>query len=139
LRKLNLIASGILAAVWLPGCSLGFHWDERIDGPYFLVAVDALEEMSVSYREPPNTSGSAFGLIEETVFAVGWNADYIVAKRHPENNRRVTEYYYIVRKDAESAVYPGDGVRGPFNEEAYQREAERLGLPPFTREFKKLK
>lgn len=52
----------------LAGC--GFVHDERIDGPYRLIAVDGDDEMSLSYSLP---GGNAIGRISSTVFAVGNN------------------------------------------------------------------
>jgi hypothetical protein len=61
-------------------CDFGFVHDERLDGPYRLVAVDLTSRMGIFFDLG---HGDAIGRISETVFAVGWNNSYVVAARHP--------------------------------------------------------
>jgi hypothetical protein len=85
--------------------------------------------------------GDCVGRIPETVFAVGFNRDYVVAARHPHKftdttlDRSRSEYFYIVRSVDGPLVDPRQSLRGPFGETAFQREQKRLGLPDFTREI----
>jgi len=88
--------------VLLLGC--GFVHDEKIDGPYRLVAVDSESQMSVCY----GLGSNCVGRIPETVFAVGSDAKYVVAARHPANDRTKTEFYYLIRElDGAAIRQPG--------------------------------
>ena len=129
LREAALFAiSGVLT-----GC--GFVHDERLTGDYRLVAVDVLEQMSVSRSLP---GGNAIGRIDETVFAVGWNDRYIVAKQHPANDRNVTNYYYLDMSRDSAYADPNQSVTGPLAEAEFKRHQAELKLPGFRRTIKQL-
>jgi hypothetical protein len=115
----------------LAGCH-GMAHDEQIDGPYWLTAIDTLEEMHVSYDMG---GGSSIGRIPATVFAAGFDDQYIVAAQHPGNDRSKTEYYYLVRALDGRLVDPSVTVRGPFDQAAFAQETARLNLPPLTIEI----
>jgi len=117
------------------GC--GFVHDEHLIGPYYLSAVDTPDQMCVSYALG---NGNELGLIHETVFAVGWNDRYIVAKQHPENDRRVTNYYYLemaldstLLKPSVDPNWQHKSVTGPLTEAVFLARKAELGLPDFTR------
>jgi len=114
----------------------GFVHDERIDGPYRLVAVDLTSQMGIYFDL---RDGDAIGRISETVFAVGWNDSYLVAARHPHNDKSKVEYFYLIRALDGPYVDPSVTVRGPFTLQDFEQERQRLGLPSFTREFANLK
>ncbi len=123
-----------LATILLCGCSCDVH-DERLIGPYRLSAIDVHEQMSIYYDLG---DGSSIGRISETVFAVGWNEKYIVAKQHPNNDRRVTNYYYLeIARDSKYAD-PSASVTGPLSESEFKAKQVELGLPSFTRSIKSL-
>jgi hypothetical protein len=124
LRKLSFIGS-LLIAVAVTAC--GFVHDQKIDGPYRLVAIDVEEQMDVCY----SIQDACVGRIGETVFAVGHDASYIVAARHPSNNRKVTEYLYLVRSMDGPIADPSASVRGPFDADKFEAERVRLRLPSF--------
>jgi hypothetical protein len=118
----------------LAGC--GFVHDERLDGPYRLNAIDVMSEMSICYDLG---NGHCIGRISETVFAVGWNSAYVVAARHPYNDKSKVEYFYLVRALDGPHVDPSVTVRGPFDLQSFGQERQRLGLPPLMRELASLK
>jgi hypothetical protein len=103
----------------------GFVHDQKIDGPYRLVAIDVDEQMGVCYSIPD----ACIGRISETVFAVGHDPSYIVAARHPSNNRNITEYFYLIRSMDGPNADPSASVRGPFNADQFELERARLRLP----------
>ena len=124
----------VLACLSLSAC--GFVRDKHIDGPYRLVAIDVDEQSSICYALK---GGDCVGRIEETVFAVGFDASYIVAARHPSNDRSKTEYYYLIRALDGPLADPSVTVRGPFDAVAFDGERARLTLPKFTYEIASLK
>jgi hypothetical protein len=122
------------ATALVAGC--GFVHDERLDGPYRLIAVDADSEMRVCYDLG---DGNCIGRISETVFAVGWNSSYLVGARHPHNDKSKVEYFYLDRALDGPLVDPSVTVRGPFDLMSFEQERQRLGLPTLTRELASLK
>jgi hypothetical protein len=123
-RPRNRMFVGLLVAVAaLAAC--GFVHDQNIDGPYRLVAIDVDEQMGVCY----SIKDACVGRIGETVFAVGHDASYIVAARHPSNNRNVTEFFYLVRSLDGPTTDSSASVRGPFDAGQYDVERARLRLP----------
>jgi hypothetical protein len=106
-----------------------------------MVAIDTAEQSEVAYDLG---HGSSIGRVPPTVFAVGYNRDYIVAARHPTSyidqpDRSKTEYYYIIRAKDGPYVDPSVTVRGPFNASGFAAETGRLHLPTLKDEIASLK
>ena len=118
--------STLVVATAMTIASCGFVGDHPISGPYRLVTVDADDDTSVCYTL---SEGNCIGRVPATVFAIGFNSSYIVAARHPDNDRSRTEFYYIDRAVDGPLVDPSVSVKGPFNSEAFAAERSRLGLP----------
>lgn len=118
-------------------------YDEILDGPYRLTATDVDEDMSICWSIPDGGCVGD-GLPGPTVFAAGYNKSYLVAAMHPRKfpdapDRSVTQYYYVVRSPDEAQKLPYGGIKGPFDEAAYNAEKTRLHLPEFTRVFENLR
>jgi hypothetical protein len=116
--------------------SCGFVYDQGIAGPYRLVAIDSYDQMDVCYTL---SGGNCIGRVDSTVFGVGSNAAYVVAARHPGNDKARTEYFYIIRALDRAEADPSVAVRGPYDAARFQTEQSRLGLPPVTRFIEKLR
>jgi hypothetical protein len=123
----------------LASCNSGFG---RIDQHYLLDMVDIPDDANVCYELD---DGDCAERVPQTVFAVGYNKEFIVAARHPhkfedpELNRSRTEYFYIIRSLDGPLIPPERSVRGPFDLATFERHQQRLGLPPFTREVSSLR
>lgn len=116
----------LLLAVALAGC--GYTYDEHLVGPYDLIAIDVPQQMSVYYNLG---NGDGIGRINQTVFSVGWNNRYIVAKQHPDNDRKVTNFFYLdMTKDYPDAD-PSVSVTGSLTEAQFERKRAELALPGF--------
>jgi len=129
----------------MAGCTpfSNFVHDEILIGPYRLVAVDGEEDMALCWSI---SDGSCLGdgLPGPTVFAAGYDSRYLVAAVHPSEfpqapDRSITHYYYVIRSSDENQRLPYSGIKGPFNEAAYNAEKTRLRLPEFTRVFDNLR
>jgi hypothetical protein len=110
-------------------------FDRQIDGPYRLRATDSEQERMVCYGLDLD---SCVERIPAFVVAVGSNANFVVAERHPlkADGFRATgadEYFYIDRKVDGPYVDPSVSVHGPFDLAAYGAEQARLGLPPLRK------
>jgi hypothetical protein len=144
----DLVKAAALAALTcLAGCGpeSGFARDIALDGPYRLVAVDVVEDVSLCRSVNKDRHGDCVGdgLPGATVFQAGFNNKYVVVARHPfhENsiNRSIYEYYYITRSDDEWNIVKPVPVHGPLNETDYAKEKTRLTLPDFSIVFHDLK
>jgi hypothetical protein len=127
----------ILLMTQLVGCWQTVVFDEKITGPYRLSAIDITEEMSVCYEL--KEEDTCIGRIPETVFSVGWNENFIVAKQHPSGNKSVTNYFILDRKKDAKYVDPSVTVTGPMSESEYKRKSTLMSLPEFTRMFDDLR
>lgn len=119
------------------GCQ-GFVKDEKITGRYHLVSIDIPEDLTLCYKLE---SGDYKGVLEETIFAVGFNDNYIIAKQHPSNNRAITNYY-IVPIYKENILSPEKGVIGALTLEQFNEKRRELNIPEslvFTKEIEDLK
>ena len=109
--------------------------NEKLVGPYILVAIDTESQMSVSYDVG---GGASVGRILPVVYAVGWDDRYIVAKQHPEEDRSITNFYFLdIAKDANY----GDqfkAVTGPLTEKQFLIAKAKLSLPEFRKTIKSL-
>ena len=119
---------GAMLALLLTSC--GLVEKHHLVGSYYLVAEDVPQQMKVIFNLKPGDRQS-HPRIPETVYAVGWDNNYIVAKQHPNNNRKISNFYYLdIRKDYELAS-PGTAVVGPLTEAEFRKKNADLGLPAF--------
>ena len=95
-----------------------------------------MEQMNVCYGLG---NGDCVGRIPQTVFAVGWDKSYVVAARHPKNDKSKVEYFYIIRAFDGPYVDPSMAVKGPFDSRSFEQERQRLALPALRRELASLK
>ncbi len=137
LRPAGGVSVARIALWWAVGALSGCnsHRDITIDGPYHLVAAGNDEDTSVCYDGPDG----CIGRIPATVYAVGADANYVVAARHPEANRDITEYYYVIRSADTPTVDTSAAVRGPLDTEAFDAARTQLHLPALTYELPSLK
>ena len=126
------VTSLLLCALAVGGCDVR---NEKLVGPYVLVAIDTESQMSVSYDVG---GGASVGRILPVVFSVGWDDRYIVAKQHPGEDRSVTNFYFLeIAKDAKY----GDqfkAVTGPLTERQFLAAKATLRLPDFRKTIKSL-
>ena len=91
--------------------------------------------MSVCY----SVSQDCIGRIPSTVYAVGVDATYVVAARHPEANKSITEFYYLIRSVDTPTPDTSTAVRGPFDAPAFEALRVQLHLPVLSYEIARLK
>ena len=135
-RKIILLAVGLLLSQ-LTGCWQTAVYDEKLTGPYHLSAIDDYGQMSVCYVL--EKEDSCIGRVDETVFSVGWNEQFIVAKQHPSGDRSVTYYFILEMKKDGVYADPGKSVTGPLSAVEYEKQAKIKSLPTFTKTFEDLK
>lgn len=137
MQKTSLLTFILVLSTPLAGCWQTVVFDEKISGPYRLSAIEITEEMSVCYEL--KEEDTCIGRIPETVFSVGWNENFIVAKQHPPANKAVTNYFILDRKKDAKYVDPSVTVIGPLSEFEYKKKSSLMSLPEFTRTFDDLR
>ena len=126
-----LLATVILSSCW------GFAEEIQIIDRYHLLAVDIDTDMSLSYKLK---DGNYVGIVDQTVFSVGFNDDYIIAKQHPDNDHN-TINYFILPIIKNYTYSPDDGLIGPLTMKQFETKTKELGIAQltFTKTIEKLK
>jgi hypothetical protein len=97
-RSYIKFAIAIFLGLQLSSCIWGLSIEHKhITDKFYLVAPDLIEQLNISYHYKDQ---SYFGVVDQTVFAVGFNEDFIIAKQHPSSwdkpiNKDTTLYYLI--------------------------------------------
>lgn len=120
----------VAAAGLLISCSLFDSGVEWRGGPYSLVWIDTADNTSLNRNLG---EGSWIGRVESTVFAVGWDGRYLVAKQHPDNDRSKTNYFIIDSRNDTDLADPTEVVIGPLTEAEFRQKSIELRLPTFSK------
>lgn len=116
----------IFAIFLLSSCGLIDSGVEWRGGPYSLMWIDSPDNVSLC-RDDGDTGCT--GRVDATVFAVGWNGHFVVAKQHPEGDKSKTNYYIIEsRKNSRDDV-----TTGPLTEQEFMKKSAELDLPKFSK------
>jgi hypothetical protein len=136
-----------LPVLLLSGCGdkpiLSKHWPDAYwhNGPYYLIAIDSEEQMSLEYDM--GGFSNLDNLVGQTVFAVGANEGFVVAKQHPRDvfshfafNRGRTNYFIVDRATERPGRKPR--VVGPLTRAQFDSVSQSADLPEFSKTFRKL-
>ena len=120
------LLSATILALWVGAC--GFAHDERIDGPYRLVAVDSGQDMMVCHDI---SDGNCIGRTPTRTIGYGFNDRFISAavKRTPS---APVEYYYVDRAADNMYLNGSEITEGPFDEQQFAALVREQGLPPIS-------
>ena len=125
-----LVLAGSLGA-----CGLFDSGVEWRGGPYALLWIDTPDIISLN-RDMG--SGSSSGRIDTTVFAVGWDGRYLVAKQHPNGDRKATHYFIIDAERDRPRADPSEFLTGPLTASEFQKQSAALHLPGFSKTLSSL-
>ena len=125
MKKLLLIST----VITLITSSCDYFEKQKITGHYYLVSVDTKYSTEIDYYFEPDANGGAT-VVRESVFAVGYNEKYIVAKQHPVDNdlgsrypnRKITNYF-IIPIESRCILY-----ETPLDEFQFSQEKIKLGI-----------
>jgi hypothetical protein len=120
----------LVTATFLTSCGLFDSGVEWRGGPYALLWIDTAENISLC-RE--RGGGSWVGVVDSTVFAVGWDGRYLVAKQHPDNDRGITNYFIVDAGKAPGDANPTEIVTGPLTASEFKLKNIALHLPKFSK------
>jgi len=139
--KIILKYSWMILSVLLLGCS-GID-KEHLIGNYYLTAVDYVDEgKDLSYLLE---SGNFVGVVSSTVFAVGYNEEYIIVKQHPREfpnppDKTITKFFIVPIKNKVHQSLDENKL-GPLTELEFKEKRKELRIPEdltFTKVFKDL-
>lgn len=123
---------------------MGFDTKEKIIGNYYLIAPDDQAQLGLDYCDPADKNGCV-GVIEATVFAVGFSEKYIIVKQHPSTflnppNKEVTNFF-ILPIEGGFNYKTMNNLIGPLTLEQFNTKRKELNISDlkFTIEKKSLK
>jgi hypothetical protein len=124
-EKLYCLLSIFAVAILVVGCPfMGLAYEEDLVNGYAVWAADKMEQAAVVKKH--KGSSSATHVVPATVFAYGWNDDFIIAKQHPRKKDKKVDtnltYWYIVE------VASGN-VHGPLSEDEFNKLRTKLKVP----------
>jgi hypothetical protein len=117
---------GIIILLILQSCYFGAGLvEKKITDDYFLFANISLDEMSIWFHAEKYSNRL---IVPETVFALGENGEFIIAKSHPKNlesgiNKSVT-YYHIIEVDKKSTEQSPN-----LTLEQFENKRKELNIP----------
>jgi len=136
MRTRFLIASLCFLLALATGCSLFNSSVVWQGGPYVLLSVGKSDELQLSYNAG---NGVWLKRVDPTVFAVGYDGEYLVAMQHPSENRSITNYFIVEATKDSLAVEVRDVVIGPLTNSEFEEKAAQLKLPAFSKVIESLK
>jgi hypothetical protein len=87
-EKITLPILAVLVITGLSGCYFGANdWGARIEKDFHLTCWDEHCKIAVSKEDDPDFFKEA--LVEQSVFAMGHNSDFIIAKQHPHKDTEI--------------------------------------------------
>ncbi len=136
---------GLLVCCFLLGCN-GAIIVRRVTTYYYLVAIDAEEQLALSYAIGGDGSDINY-IITQTVFAVGCDSNYLIAKQHPSKsgnpfveNKSITNYYIVHLNKEYDAFKSTVGLIGPLTKDEFYKKRKELNIEDikFTIVYKNL-
>ena len=121
----------ILLCFGLASCDHGVEWSE---GDYVVHWIDTTENLTLARKIDSKTS---IGRVRAEVIAIGSNENYIIAKQKNPSTNSIS-YFYINKKKDGKYLNLEEITEGPFSKSRFMELQKELGLPKFTKEFKKI-
>ena len=75
---------------------MGLAYEEDLVNGYAVWAADTIQDAAIVLKDKGGPGGIV--VVPHTVFAYGWNDDFIIAKRHPEKKGRklgTVTYFFL--------------------------------------------
>ena len=110
----------------LLGCLGTEDPEQRLSGPYVLRNAYAGGATYLAYRR----GGSTIGRVSETVVAAGADENHVIARRHPNGNSAVTEYYIVDRRRDSFDADRFSCVVGPLDRHQFAAKRREMKVSP---------
>lgn len=106
----------------IPGCGLFDSGSKTLVGEYSVGWIDTSCSMAISI--------GPLGMMEGQIYHIGWNNDFIIAKRHPNCDKSKTDYFIIdINENQKEHHSQSRGVYGPLDKKAFDKAFVELGIP----------
>ena len=123
---LLIICSCLLTSCW------GLFYEQHIIDSYYLIAVDGTEDLCIACSTDNGKSYYSY-VIPSTVYAVGYNDDFIIAKQHPcvfsfPPDTSIANYFIIPLKNKIGDNY-SHNIIGSLTLEEFVQKRKELSIP----------
>ena len=105
--------------------------NDKLVANFYLGAPDNENQCALGFRNPPN--GNNFStIVDQTVFAAGFNENYIIIKQHPHPSgsasldKKITNYFII---PIEHGLRRSPMAIGPLTLEEFKARRVQLAIP----------
>jgi len=124
----SLLILVCLFAFFLTGC-LRHEYKKAIVNGYTLYAYETNQDMTLTYF---NKYGG-IEIIPPTVFSIGYNKNFIIAKQHPtiypaNENKNITNYFIVPIKQPVKWTDNNLAI-GPLTEDVFWKWRKKLTIP----------
>lgn len=116
-----------ITVLFFTGC-FRKEFKQPLTSGYALYAYSSHEDMTIEYFD----KYGGFEIVGPTVFAIGYNNDFIIAKQHPaiypeKENKAITNYFIIPLKKPISWTSQSVAM-GPYTETEFLQMKARLKI-----------
>lgn len=117
--------------------SCGVTWDDKLTGNYYLLAIDSMRDMRITYY--PKNGSINFDITEGGIYEVGHDANFILAKAYKtmidslgnslyRYNRDITEYYIIPVDNTQSGLEAQENCFKLLTDKEFEAKRKELGV-----------
>lgn len=136
-----------IALLGLISCDV--TWDDKLTGNYYLLAIDSMSDMRVTYY--PKNGSMNFDITENGIYEVGHDENFILAKAYKtlidslgnslhRYDTDITEYYIIPVDNTQSGLDALENCFKLTTKEEFEAKRKELGVSDkitFDIDFKK--
>lgn len=136
-----------IALLGLISCDV--TWDDKLTGNYYLLAIDSMSDMCVTYY--PKNGSMNFDITENGIYEVGHDENFILAKAYKtlidslgnslhRYDTDITEYYIIPVDNTQSGLEAQENCFKLTTKEEFEAKRKELGVSDkitFDIDFKK--
>lgn len=124
-----------IALLGLISCDV--TWDDKLIGNYYLLAIDSMSDMRVTYY--PKNGSINFDITEGGIYEVGHDANFILVKAYKtmidslgnslyRYNRDITEYYIIPVNNTQSGLEAQENCFKLLTDKEFEAKRKELGV-----------
>lgn len=124
-----------IALLGLISCDV--TWDDKLTGNYYLLAIDSMSDMRVTYY--PKNGSMNFDITENGIYEVGHDENFILAKAYKtlidslgnslyRYDTDITEYYIIPVDNTQSGLEAQENCFKLTTKEEFEAKRKELGV-----------